>query len=111
MDSLTKDGTFQGPGSSTFMTHSVSRLRPVFTYVALAILLAASAVQSAATPTDPATSETAATTPAEQLFAGAPDGVDPVVTGPVSAAFKQRTADAGCDRAVWPNIPVACYPR
>lgn len=40
----------------------------------------------------------------------APFGVDPVVTGPVSAAFKARRAAAGCDTAVWPNIPAACYP-
>ncbi len=48
---------------------------------------------------------------AEQLFADAPDGVDPVVTGPVSVSFKRQQADAGCDKATWPNIPLACYPR
>lgn len=44
------------------------------------------------------------------MFADAPDGVDPIVTGPVSAAFKQRQKDANCDTAVWPNVPRACYP-
>ncbi len=37
-------------------------------------------------------------------------GVDPVVTGPVSAEFKQARAAAGCDRAEWPNVPKVCYP-
>ena len=44
------------------------------------------------------------------LFPDAPDGVDATVTGPVSASFRQRQADAGCDKAVWPNVPAACYP-
>jgi hypothetical protein len=44
------------------------------------------------------------------MFADAPDGVDPVVTGPVSASFKQRQQVAGCDSAVWPKIPTVCYP-
>ncbi len=48
---------------------------------------------------------------AEELFADAPAGVDPMVTGPVSASFKKRQRDAGCDRAKWPNVPVACYPN
>ena len=48
---------------------------------------------------------------AEELFADAPAGVDPMVTGPVSVSFKKRQRDAGCDRAVWPNVPVACYPN
>ncbi len=34
----------------------------------------------------------------------------PMVTGPVSTAFKQRQAAANCDSAVWPNIPMVCYP-
>lgn len=74
------------------------------------MLLAAGAAQSAAAlkeanpafPPEPRT--------AQQMFADAPDGVDPIVTGPVSAAFKQRQRDAGCDSAVWPKIPAACYP-
>jgi hypothetical protein len=43
-------------------------------------------------------------------FDDAPDGVDPMVTGPVSAAFKQRQEAARCDDAVWPNVPASCYP-
>jgi hypothetical protein len=46
----------------------------------------------------------------EQEFADAPDGVDPVVTGPVTAAFRERQIQAGCDTAEWPNIPRVCYP-
>jgi hypothetical protein len=34
-----------------------------------------------------------------------------MVTGPTSASFKQEQAEAGCDRAVWPDIPLACYPK
>ena len=46
-----------------------------------------------------------------RLFPDAPHGVDPVVTGPVSASFRQQQAEAGCDKAVWPKIPAACYPN
>ncbi|WP_442581797.1 hypothetical protein ACSBOB_07405 [Mesorhizobium sp. ASY16-5R] len=45
-----------------------------------------------------------------QRFEDAPYGVDPVVTGPVSTAFKQQRQAAGCDTAVWPKVPAACYP-
>lgn len=45
------------------------------------------------------------------LFPDAPDGVDPVVTGPVSTSFRKTQEAFGCDRAKWPNIPAACYPR
>lgn len=45
-----------------------------------------------------------------QRFVDAPYGVDPVVTGPVSTAFKQQRQAANCDNAVWPNVPAACYP-
>ena len=44
------------------------------------------------------------------LFPDASYGVDPVVTGPVSANFRQTREDFDCDRAVWPNVPAACYP-
>jgi len=107
---LTKAGTFRGPGSSTDMTARVIRLRKILAWTALAVLLAMGAAQSAAAlkeanpdlPSEPQT--------AEQMFADAPDGVDPVVTGPVSAAFKQKQRAAGCDSAVWPKIPAVCYP-
>ncbi len=36
--------------------------------------------------------------------------VDPVVTGPISDEFKRRRAALGCDEAVWPDIPKACFP-
>ncbi|MEO9614074.1 MAG: hypothetical protein ABJG86_14150 [Nitratireductor sp.] len=36
--------------------------------------------------------------------------VDPVVTGPVSDDFRRRRAALGCDDAVWPDIPKACFP-
>jgi hypothetical protein len=49
-------------------------------------------------------------TPAEKLFPDAPDGVDPMVTGPVSAEFRARQQAAGCAQAEWPNIPAECYP-
>jgi hypothetical protein len=50
-------------------------------------------------------------TAAEEAFPDAPYGVDPTVTGPTSASFKTRQAEAGCNQAVWPNIPLACYPN
>ena len=106
---INEGGTFRDPGSSILMTDQVARLRPILTWAALALVLAAGAAQSAAALKEanpiPPDAQTA-----EQMFAGAPDGVDPVVTGPVSAAFKQRQKDAGCDSAVWPKIPTVCYP-
>ncbi|UVK39869.1 hypothetical protein LHFGNBLO_001282 [Mesorhizobium sp. AR10] len=110
MISLTKAGTFRGPSSSTFMTDQVIRIRQIVGWAALAVILAIGAAQSAATLKEARPALSSDTQTAEQLFADAPDGVDPVVTGPVSAAFKQRQDAAGCDSAVWPNIPTACYP-
>ena len=49
--------------------------------------------------------------PAEDAFADAPFGVDPVVTGPTSVAFKTRQEAIRCDKASWPDIPLACYPK
>ncbi len=46
----------------------------------------------------------------QERFAGAPDGVDPIVTGPVSVAFKEKRALLDCANAVWPRVPAACYP-
>ena len=54
--------------------------------------------------------EVAAATPAALMFPDAPDGVDPVVTGPVSAEIRARQKAAGCEAAEWPNVPVVCYP-
>jgi hypothetical protein len=50
------------------------------------------------------------TTAAKQAFPDAPAGVDPMVTGPTSASFKERQAKSSCAEAVWPNIPLDCYP-
>jgi len=83
-------------------------LSPGVVLGALALLLAGGAAHSAATRADAPKIGTA--TVAETMFPDAPDGVDAMVTGPVSASFKQRQADAGCDKAAWPNIPAACYP-
>ncbi len=93
-----------------FMSDHMSRLRPVFAWAALGVLVAAGAAQSAAAlrEVDPITPPDART--AQQMFAEAPDGVDPIVTGPVSATFKQRQKAANCDTAVWPKIPATCYP-
>jgi hypothetical protein len=43
-------------------------------------------------------------------FADAPYGVDPVVTGPVSTAFRQQQDAANCNEAVWPTVPAVCFP-
>lgn len=88
---------------------SLSRLFIPLAGVAVAIALA-SAAQSAASYGTPLDDRQAMASEAAQLFADAPDGVDPVVTGPVSAAFRQKQAAAGCADAVWPDIPAACYP-
>jgi hypothetical protein len=93
-----------------FMTDQMSRLRPVFAWAALAVLLAAGVAQSATALRESGSIQPPDVRTAQQMFADAPDGVDPIVTGPVSAAFKQRQKDANCDTAVWPNIPRACYP-
>lgn len=37
--------------------------------------------------------------------------VDPIVTGPVSPAYRRLRERAGCDSAVWPNIPDVCFPK
>ena len=47
---------------------------------------------------------------AQDMFPDAPDGVDPMVTGPVSAAFRAQQQAAGCEQATWPRVPVECYP-
>ena len=73
-----------------FMTDQMSRLRPVFTWAALGVLIAAGAAQSAAALKEANPARSSATQTAQQMFTDAPDGVDPIVSGPVSAAFKQR---------------------
>jgi hypothetical protein len=76
---------------------------------AIAVLLAAGVAHSTATRHMERPALLAATA-AEEAFPDADYGVDPVVTGPTSASFKQQQAEAGCDRATWPNIPLDCYP-
>lgn len=88
------------------MARSINRFGYALVGTALAALVA-SAAWSAAAPGKLA----APATPAEQLFPDAPYGVDAMVTGPVSTAFKQRQAAAGCDKATWPEIPAQCYPH
>lgn len=75
----------------------------------LALLLAAGVAHSTGTRQieGPAL---ATQTAAEEAFSDAPYGVDPMVTGPTSASFKSEQAENGCDKAVWPDIPLACYP-
>ncbi len=82
------------------------RIVPALACSALAVLLASAGAQSAATRGNQPTTMT----DAAQMFPDAPDGVDPMVTGPVSVSFKQQQAAAGCDRAAWPDIPAQCYP-
>jgi hypothetical protein len=107
---LTKAGTFSPSGSSNLMTDRLNRFWPLIASAAFAILLAANAAQSAASQRDSHAALSITASSAEQIFADAPDGVDPMVTGPVSTAFKQRQDAANCDSAVWPNIPMVCYP-
>lgn len=95
------------------MMHPIAKFRTVLSLagVAVAVVLATGGAQSAATWTAPFVDQGVSVADVEQMFADAPDGVDPVVTGPVSTAFKQQQAAAGCDKAVWPNIPASCYPN
>jgi hypothetical protein len=92
------------------MTMAFSRIsRLVLGTSALAVLLAVGVAHSTGTRQveGPALPQTAA----EEAFSNAPFGVDPVVTGPTSASFKQLQVENGCDKAVWPDIPLACYPK
>ncbi len=76
-------------------------------------LLAVLAIASDATPLAGVSTAPQPPLPvdAASLFPDAPYGVDPVVTGPVSAGFRQTREIFGCDRAAWPNVPAACYPE
>jgi hypothetical protein len=89
------------------MIRSLNRFVMISLSATLVALLALGGAWSAATPADKPMA--VVTTQAEKLFADAPDGVDPIVTGPVSAAFKQRQANIGCEKAIWPNVPAACF--
>jgi len=92
---------------------SLTRLLAAFTVVLFAAFMLSPV--SARTPTleSAALEGPAGWTPdaeAEEIFADAEFGVDPMVTGPVSDGFRERQARLGCLEAQWPNIPAACYP-
>ena len=90
------------------MTMAISRVfRTTIATSAVALLLAVGVAHSTGTRQIDAPF---APTAAEEAFADADYGVDPMVTGPTSASFERKQADFGCDKAVWPNIPLACYP-
>jgi hypothetical protein len=93
------------------MTMAFSRvLRATVGTSALALLLAAGVAHSTATR-HMERPEILAATAAEEAFPDADYGVDPMVTGPTSASFKREQAKAGCGKAVWPDVPLACYPN
>jgi hypothetical protein len=83
---------------------------------AAALLLASGAAHSTGTRALPHTGTRALPQPsglallAEEAFPDAALGVDPVVTGPTSSSFKKQQQAFNCSKAVWPNIPLACYP-
>lgn len=92
------------------MTMAFSRIfRTTLATSAVAVLLAAGVAHSTGTRhiDGPALPRTAA----EEAFSDAPYGVDPMVTGPTSASFKREQAENGCDKAVWPDVPLDCYPN
>ncbi len=76
----------------------------------MAAILAGGAAHSMSSSRGDGKDKALSATAAQELFADAPDGVDHMVTGPVSSAFRDRQRDAGCADAVWPNVPVACFP-
>lgn len=96
----------------TDMTMAFSRIfRATASTAALAVLLAAGVAHSTGTRHIEAPAGLAEQTAAEEAFSDADYGVDPVVTGPTSASFRKQQAEAGCDEAIWPEIPLACYPN
>ncbi len=80
------------------------------TMLCLAAVLAGGAAHSMTSVKGDSEDRVLSVTAAQQLFADAPDGVDHMVTGPVSSAFRERQREAGCADAVWPNVPLACFP-
>jgi hypothetical protein len=91
------------------MTISFGTFASGLASAALVLALASSGAQSAASRHDRL--DIVPQQSAQLLFPDAPDGVDPMVTGPVSASFKQRQDEAGCARMQWPDISAACYPN
>ncbi|MDQ2632540.1 MAG: hypothetical protein M3Y78_02260 [Pseudomonadota bacterium] len=94
------------------MTMAFSRIfRATAAPALLAVLLAAGVAHSTGTRYIEAPANLTERTPAQEVFPDAPYGVDPMVTGPTSVSFKKEQAEAGCDKAAWPDIPLACYPN
>ena len=94
------------------MTKSLlSRTRVSLSALALAVVFAAGAAHSMVGNDGGLSDNVLSATEAQRLFADAPDGVDPITTGPVSVSFRKTQHDAGCLEAKWPNIPAACYPQ
>ena len=93
------------------MTMSFSTiLRTTVGASAMALLLAAGVAHSTGTRQIEGPAGMVQTA-AEEAFPDADYGVDPMVTGPTSASFKEQQTIAGCDKAVWPDIALACYPN
>ena len=96
----------------TGMTMAFSRIfRATSATALMAVLLAAGVAHSTGTRYIDTPTGLTQLTPAEEAFSDAPYGVDPMVTGPTSASFRKEQARNGCDNAVWPDIPLACYPK
>ena len=96
----------------TDMTMAFSRIfRATAGTATLAVLLAAGVAHSTGTRHIEAPAGLEKLTAAEEAFSDAEYGVDPMVTGPTSASFKRQQAEAGCGKAVWPEIPLDCYPN
>ena len=94
------------------MTMAFSRiLRATAGTAALAMLLAVGVAHSTDTRRIEAPAGLVERTAAAEAFSDAPYGVDPMVTGPTSASFRKEQARNGCDKAVWPDIPLECYPN
>jgi hypothetical protein len=95
----------------TDMTMAFSRIfRATAGTAILASLLAVGVAHSTDTRRIDAPASLMEQTAAEEAFSDAEYGVDPMVTGPASVSFKKEQAENGCDNAVWPHIPLACYP-
>lgn len=102
---------FAPPGFRRMQSTFASRLMLALCAVLVGAGLAAAVAQPAPTGSMGLTVPSAEPTEAEEMFADAPYGVDPMPTGPVSAAFKQNQRTLDCANATWPDIPAACYPK
>jgi hypothetical protein len=98
-------------GWSSMAKYLISRTGMSLSALALAAVFAAGAAHSMVSGNKAVSGQVLTATAAQQLFSDAPDGVDPMVTGPVSTSFRKKQQDAGCAEAEWPDVPVACYPK